>query len=63
MIRKGYSEKSDGNMYLSGEGFDPENIAHRDRYFDRIGLTGKKIAAANLVHGTHVAIIVTGVPP
>ena len=57
MIQKGYSEKSDGNMYLSGEGFDPENVANRERYFKQIELTGKKIVAANLIHGTHVAIV------
>jgi YfiH family protein len=57
MTQKGYSEKSAGNMYLSGEGFDPENVANRERYFERIGLTEKKIVAANLVHGTHVAIV------
>jgi YfiH family protein len=62
MIQKGYSEKSDGNMYLSGEGFDPENVANRERYFGRIGLTEKKIVAANLIHGTHVAIIDTSSP-
>jgi YfiH family protein len=62
MIQKGYSEKSDGNMYLSGEGFDPENVANRERYFKQIELTGKKIVAANLVHGTHIAIIDTSSP-
>lgn len=62
MTHKDYSEKSDGNMYLSRDGFDPENVANRERYFGRIGLTEKKIVAANLIHGTHVAIIDTSSP-
>ena len=49
-------------MYLSREGFDPENIANRERYFERIGLSKKKIVAANLVHGTRVAIVDSASP-
>lgn len=49
-------------MYLSRDGVNPENVANRERYFERIGLTGKKIVAANLVHGTHIAIIDTSSP-
>jgi len=62
MIYKGCSEKSDGNMYLSREGFGPANVANREWYFERIGLSRKKIVAANLVHGTHVAIVDSSSP-
>lgn len=53
----GYSEKSDGSMYLSAEGFDPKNVANRRRYFDRIGAGEMKIVAAGLVHGMRIVTV------
>lgn len=57
MIHKGYSVKQGGNMYLAAGERDARNIANRKRFFEALGFGGKKIVAANLVHGTHVEVI------
>ncbi|MBP9728323.1 MAG: polyphenol oxidase family protein [Candidatus Moranbacteria bacterium] len=56
-ILKGFSEKTDGSMYLPLADALPENIAHRKEFFEKRGLAGKQIAVADLVHGTRVAVI------
>jgi YfiH family protein len=61
-ILTGYSERSDGSMYLSAEGFDSENVANRRQYFDRIGAKEMKIVAAGLVHGTGVGFVDADTP-
>jgi len=62
-ILKGYSTKNDGSMYLSAEGFDPENISNRDRFFHGIGCDGMRVVAAGLVHGTVVSEVTSDSPP
>ena len=54
---KGFSTRRDGSMYLAATNWKSENIINRERFFKSLGLTGKKIVAANLVHGTRVEIV------
>lgn len=61
-ILMGYSEKSDGSMYLDPDGFEPVNIKNRRKYFDWIGAGEMRIVAAGLVHGTRVASVGHGTP-
>ncbi len=56
-VLKGFSEKKDGSMHLPLINPRTENIAHRKEFFEALGLGGKQIAVANLVHGTKVAVI------
>ena len=49
-------------MYLSAEGFDPENLENRQRYFGRIGVGEMRIVAAGLVHGTRIGIVDADTP-
>ncbi|MDO8566312.1 MAG: peptidoglycan editing factor PgeF [Candidatus Moranbacteria bacterium] len=53
------SEKKDGSMRLlpKREDWLSENIENRKQYFEKVGLDGKKVIAAHLVHGNHVAIV------
>lgn len=57
-ILKGVSEKKDGSMYLAVA----ENASHRKRFFEEHGLAGKQVAAAELVHGTRVALVTPASP-
>lgn len=61
-ILTGYSERSDGSMYLSAEGFDPVNLENRRKCFERIGAGEMRIIAAGLVHGTGVGIVDADTP-
>ncbi len=56
-VLKGFSEKKDGSMHLPLTNPRAENIAHRKEFFEALGLGGKQMAVANLVHGTKVAVI------
>ncbi|MEI6650503.1 MAG: peptidoglycan editing factor PgeF [Candidatus Moraniibacteriota bacterium] len=58
----GYSTKADGSMYLSVDGFDPENEINRKRYFDSIGCRDLPVVSAGLVHGTSVSDVRSGIP-
>lgn len=44
-------------MYLASGGFSVKNIKHRRRFFTSRRLIESNIVAANLVHGTSVAIV------
>ncbi len=61
-IYKGYSERKNGNMYLSAKDQNAENISNRKAFFDSLGFNGYKIVAANLVHGTHIETITHNSP-
>jgi polyphenol oxidase len=50
-VKKGYSDRSFGSMYLSENGLNEENVRNRGRFFDSLGLSGKKVVAAGPVHG------------
>lgn len=52
-VLKGISERKDGSMYMKVA----ENAHHRKRFFEACGLSGRQIAAAELIHGTHVEIV------
>ena len=56
-VLKGFSEKKNGSMYLPLTNPRAENIVHRKAFFEALGLDGKQMAVANLVHGTRVAVI------
>lgn len=56
-ILKGFSEKSDGSMYLPMKDALPENVANRKLFFESKSLGGRKVVVANLVHGTTVAVV------
>src|SRR3990167_7820179 len=53
------SEKKDGSMRLlpKREDWLSENIENRKQYFEKVGLGGKKVIAAHLVHGNHIALV------
>lgn len=54
-----FSGKKDGSMRLSpkSESWLSKNIENRKRYFEKVGLSGKKVIAAHLVHGNRVALV------
>jgi YfiH family protein len=56
-VRKGFSEKDDGSMYVTLTNAVPENIAHRKTFWEKRGLSGKQVAVADTVHGIRVAVI------
>ncbi|MDP3957287.1 MAG: peptidoglycan editing factor PgeF [bacterium] len=53
------SEKKDGSMRLlpKPEDWLSEIIENRKQYFKKVGLSGKKVIAAHLVHGNRVAFV------
>ncbi len=54
---RGYSKKDDGSMYLSANGFDPENVSNRRRFFSTEGHDGMPVIAAGLIHGTAISVV------
>lgn len=56
-ILMGYSEKTDGSMYLSAGGLAPVNLENRQKYFERIGAEEMHVVAAGLVHGTRIVTV------
>ncbi len=54
---RGYSKKNNGSMYLSANGFDPENVSNRRRFFSMEERDGMPVIAAGLIHGTAVSVV------
>ena len=55
----GLSSLAEGNMHL---GFE-DNGKNRNKFFQKQNIIGKKIIAAELVHGTKISIIDLGNSP
>ncbi|NTW30634.1 MAG: polyphenol oxidase family protein [Candidatus Moranbacteria bacterium] len=56
-VKKGYSDRSFGSMYLSEDGPNEESVRNRGHFFDSIGLSGKVVVSAGPVHGIGTAFV------
>ncbi|KKU52168.1 MAG: hypothetical protein A3F26_02535 [Candidatus Ryanbacteria bacterium RIFCSPHIGHO2_12_FULL_47_12b] len=58
VLRYGFSEKSDGSMWLGlSEQEIARTAANRTKFFAKVGIPAERVVAARLAHGTQVAVI------